>query len=212
MKILLIGASGMVGSRVAAEAVGRGHEVTAVTRRGGEVGNGLTAVAGDASDPAAVARLAAGHDAVVSAVAPPRDGSEPAAAFHATYRAILEGVRTAGVRRLVVVGGAGGLEVAPGLALVDTPDFPAMYKKESLAQRDLYEQIIRPVTDLDWTYFAPSAEIAPGERTGAFRLGSDQLLVDDAGKSFISAEDFSVAIVDELEKGNALRRRITVGH
>ena len=211
MKILLIGASGMIGSRLAAEALSRGHEVTAVTRSGGEVVPRLTAVAGDASDSATVARLAAGHDAVVSAVSPPRDGSEPSGPILAAYRGVIDGVRAAGVRRLVVVGGAGSLEVAPGVDLVDTPEFPAIYKQESLALRQVF-QLVREQDDLDWTYVAPAAEIAPGERTGKFQVGSDRLLTDAAGKSFISAEDFAVAIVDELEKGKAIKRRMTVAY
>src|SRR5437868_2726145 len=136
MKILLIGASGMIGQRVADEARRRGHEVTGVTRRGTDG----TAKA-EASDAVAVAKLAEGHDAVVLAVAPPRDGSDPIAPLLAAGRGTLAGLRAAGVRRLVVVGGAGSLEVAPGARLVDTPEFPALYKNEALAQGELLEVI-----------------------------------------------------------------------
>uniref|UniRef100_UPI000B10B595 NAD(P)-dependent oxidoreductase n=1 Tax=Actinomadura kijaniata TaxID=46161 RepID=UPI000B10B595 len=123
-----------------------------------------------------------------------------------------EGLREAGVRRLVVVGGAGSLEVAPGTRLVDTPDFPAIYKNESLAQAELLQVIRAEAGDLDWTYVSPAAEIAPGERTGTFRTGGDRLLADAAGDSRISAEDYAVALVDELEKPQAVGRRITVAY
>lgn len=200
MKILLFGATGMVGQRIAAELAARGHEVTGVSRSG--------PVKGDVRDAATLGR---GHDAVICAIAPPRDGSEPEGPFLDAHRALIDGVRAAGVRRLVVVGGAGGLEVAPGVDLVDTPGFPEMYKKEALAQRSALG-LYREVDDLDWTYVSPAAEIAPGERTGHFRVGGDQLLADAEGNSRISAEDYAIAIADEVEKGEHPRRRITVAY
>jgi uncharacterized protein len=215
VEILLIGATGMIGSRVAAEAVERGHEVTAASRSGGTDGlpehSALTPVSLDAADPARVAEVAAGHHAVVSAISPPRDGTDPTAPLLDTYRALLAGVRDAGIQRLVVVGGAGSLEVAPGVALVDTPGFPPPYLAEARAHREVLT-LLRQVTDLDWTYLSPAAEIGPGERTGSFRLGGDQLLTAEDGTSRISAEDLAVALVDELEKGEAIRRRITVAY
>ncbi|MEV0321046.1 NAD(P)-dependent oxidoreductase [Streptomyces sp. NPDC050658] len=210
MRILLFGATGMVGSRIAAEALSRGHEVTAVSRSGKAVGT-AAAVTGDASDPAVVAELAAGHDAVGSALAPPRDGSAPSEPFLATNRALVDGVRAGGVRRLVVVGGAGSLEIAPGQALVDQPDFPDAYKAESLAQRDALG-FYRTAGDVDWTYVSPAALIEPGERTGTFRIGGDQLLADAEGNSRITAEDYAIAFVDELEKGANPRARISVAY
>ncbi|MEU4700063.1 NAD(P)-dependent oxidoreductase [Nonomuraea dietziae] len=201
MKILLFGATGMIGQRIAAELGNRGHQVTGMSRSGPVKG-----------DVAQAGELARGYDVVVSAIAPPRDGSEPEAPFLAANRALIDGVRAAGVRRLITVGGAGGLEVAPGVSLVDTPGFPEIYKKESLAARAVYEQLYRNVDDLDWTYVAPAAEIAPGDRTGVFRLGGDQLLTDADGRSFITAEDFAVAIADEVESGEHPRRRITVAY
>ncbi|MFC4906762.1 NAD(P)-dependent oxidoreductase [Actinomadura gamaensis] len=207
MRILLIGATGMVGSRVAAEARARGHEVTGVSRSGKDG----TARA-QASDADAVAGLARGHDAIVLAVAPPRDGSEPVAPLLADGRGVLEAARRSGVRRLVIVGGAGSLEVAPGKRLVDTPDFPALYKNEALAQGELLEVVRKEAGDLDWTYISPAAVIQPGERTGTFRLGGDRLLADADGNSEISAEDYAVALVDELEDPKAVGRRITVAY
>ncbi|NBE96820.1 NAD-dependent epimerase/dehydratase family protein [Nonomuraea sp. KC401] len=200
MKILLFGATGMIGQRIAAELAGRGHEVTGLSRTG--------PVKGDVHD---TATLAKGHDAVISAIAPPRDGTEPGPPFLAANRALIEGARSAGVRRLIVVGGAGSLQVSPGVDLVDTPGFPDGYKKESLAARDVL-RLYREVTDLDWTFVSPAAEIGPGERTGAFRVGGDMLLTDDQGRSAISAEDFAVAIADEVEQNAHPRSRITAAY
>ncbi len=207
MKIVLFGATGMLGSRVAAEARGRGHEVTGVTRSGNE-----DTRPADAADAATVATFAAGHDAVVLAISPQDDGSEPTGLLLAAGRAVLDGLRKASVRRLIVVGGAGSLEVAPGLRLVDTPDFPDIHRRNALAQTGLFDFIRAQADDLDWTYISPAMIIEPGERTGRFRLGDDQLLTDAAGHSQISAEDYAVALIDELEKGTALRRRITVAY
>ncbi|WP_026411762.1 NAD(P)-dependent oxidoreductase [Actinomadura oligospora] len=207
MKILIVGSTGMVGSRVAAEARARNHEVTGVTRSGKDG----TARA-QASDADAIAKLAAGHDAIVVAVAPPRDGSETVAPLLADGRGVLAAARKAGVRRVVIVGGAGSLEIAPGQRLVDSPDFPALYKNEALAQGALLDAVREEAGDLDWTYISPAAEIGPGERTGTFRLGGDQLLSDADGNSRISAEDYAVALVDELEDPKAVGRRITVAY
>ncbi|MFI7706407.1 NAD(P)-dependent oxidoreductase [Nonomuraea sp. NPDC049480] len=201
MKILLFGATGMIGQRIAAELADRGHEVTGVSRSGAPV-------KGDVHD---AATLAKGHDAVVSAISPPRDGTEPEGPFLDAYRALIEGVRAAGVRRVIAVGGAGSLKVAPDLDLVDTPEFPDIYKGEALAQRSVLG-LFRPVEDLDWTYISPAAEIAPGDRTGIYRIGHEDLLVDSEGRSFISAEDYAVAVADELEKTTHPRQRITVAY
>jgi putative NADH-flavin reductase len=201
MKILVFGATGMIGQRIVAELTRRGHEVTGVSRSGGPV-------KGDVHD---AATLAKGHDAVVSAISPPRDGTEPEGPFLDANRALIEGVREAGVRRLIVVGGAGSLKVAPDLDLVDTPEFPDIYKKEALAQRSALG-LFFPVEDLDWTYISPAAEIAPGDRTGVYRIGHDYLLTDAEGRSFITAEDYAVAVADELDNGAHPRQRITVAY
>ncbi|WP_433468372.1 NAD(P)-dependent oxidoreductase [Spirillospora sp. CA-128828] len=207
MRILLIGATGMVGRRIAGEASDRGHEVTGVTRSGNE-----GTVKAEAGDSAAIAGLAEGHDAVVLTVPPPRDGSETEGPLLATTRSVLDALRRAGVRRLVVVGGAGSLEVAPGVRLVDTPEFPDLYKNEALAAAAQLGVIRAEAGNLDWTFISPAAIIEPGERTGTFRLGGDQLLSDAEGNSRISAEDYAIALVDELEKNNAVQRRITVAY
>lgn len=207
MRILLLGATGMIGSRVAAEARNRGHEVTGVTRGGSE-----GTQAAHAKDADAIARLAAGHDAVVMSIIPPRDGSDPTAGLLESGRGVLDGMRRAGVRRLVVVGGAGSLEAVPGTRLVDTPEFPEEYRREALAQAELLGVIREQAGDLEWTYISPAIVIAPGERTGDYRTGGDQVLFDAEGNSEISAEDFAIGLVDVLEKGEAIRRRITFAH
>lgn len=135
-----------------------------------------------------------------------------AAKFQSTNAGALTGaVKSAGVGRLLVVGGAGSLEVAPGAALVDTPGFPDAYKPEALAGLQLL-QALRNENAINWTFLSPSAEFMPGERTGKFRLGGDQLLKDSNGKSWISMEDFAIALVDELEHPAHVRRRLTVGY
>ena len=208
MKIALLGAGGMIGSRIAAEALARGHEVTAVVRTPGKLAAKharLKEVQGDALNAASIAHVVAGQDAVISAVSAP----EQEELLRATA-AQIEGVRQARVPRLLVVGGAGSLEVAPGLQLVDAPDFPAAYKPPALAHRAVLA--VYRKTDLDWTYLSPAAVITPGERTGKFRLGKDQLVTDAKGESRISAEDYAVAMIDELEKPRHIRQRFTLGY
>ncbi|MFG3267836.1 NAD(P)-dependent oxidoreductase [Streptomyces bobili] len=197
----------MIGSRIAAEAGERGHEVTGVTRSGKD-----GALAADASDADTVARLAAGHDSVVLAVSPPRGGSEATESLLEVGRGVLDGVRRAGVRRLAVVGGAGILEVSPGARVVDTPGFPEDALPPVRAQVALFELVRDNADDLEWTYLAPPAMIAPGERTGAYRVGDHQLLSDGEGNSHISAEDYAVAFVDELERGELIRRLAHVAY
>ncbi|WP_329568801.1 NAD(P)-dependent oxidoreductase [Streptomyces sp. NBC_01361] len=207
MRILLIGATGMIGSRIAAEAGKRGHEVTGVTRSGKD-----GTLAADASDADTVARLAAGHDAVVLAVSPPRGGVEATESLLEVGRSVLDGVRRAGVRRLVVVGGAGILEVSPGVRVVDTPGFPEDALPPVRAQVALFELVRDNADDLEWTYLSPPAMVEPGERTGAYRTGDHQLLSDGEGNSHISTEDYAVALVDELQRGELTRRIVHVAY
>ncbi|RDK01463.1 NAD(P)-dependent oxidoreductase [Paraburkholderia lacunae] len=211
LKIALFGATGMIGSRIAEEAARRGHQVTALARNPERVPAGvanLQAARADLLDAASVGAAVRGHDVVASAYAPPH--GDVAALTKATH-ALVEGVRAAGLKRLVVVGGAGSLEVAPGKQLVDTEGFPDAYKAVALAHRDAFNYY-RTVTDLDWTFFAPAALIAPGERTGKFRTGANTLLADAEGNSRISAEDYAIAFVDELEQGRFVRQIATVAY
>lgn len=203
MKIALIGATGFIGSRLLRELAERGHAVTALVRKPEAVPAlpGVTARQADAGDQAGLAALLEGHDAVISAVH--FTASDP--------RKLLGAVRDAGVARYLVVGGAGSLEVAPGVKLYDTPDFPAAYLAEARAG-GVFLDLLRREAVLDWTFLSPAAEIAPGERTGQFRLGEDRLVVDAAGRSHISAEDYAVALVDELERPAHARRRFTLGY
>ncbi|ALK29843.1 NAD(P)-dependent oxidoreductase [Burkholderia plantarii] len=209
LNIALFGASGMIGSRIAAEAARRGHRVTALSRRPGASTGNLTAKTADLFDAASVAAALAGQDVVASAYGPAH-GSE--GEVSRATRALVEGTRAAGLKRLVVVGGAGSLEVAPGKQLVDTDGFPAEYKPVALAHRAALDGELRPASDLDWTFFAPAAMIAPGERTGTFRTGAGALISDAAGNSRISAEDYAVAFVDAIEQGQFVREVATVAY
>jgi uncharacterized protein len=202
MKVALIGASGQAGSRLLAELLRRGHQVTAIARNPEKIapGSGVTAKKGDVYDKAGLAALLKGHDAVISSVH--FTASDP--------ETLVAAVRASGVKRYFVVGGAGSLEVAPGVKLIDTPQFPAAYKTEAAKGGDFLD-LLRKETQLDWTFLSPSAVIAPGERTGKFRLGKDQLLTHDNGSN-ISWEDYAVAAVDELERPAHIRQRFTVGY
>lgn len=203
MKVAIIGISGRVGSRVAAELLARGHQVTGIERNPAKGGGfaGVTIKRGDATQPSMLAPLIKGNDAVISA-----------ARFQTSDAStLIAAMKQAGVKRLLVVGGAGSLEVGPGKALMDTPDFPEAYKPEARAGGK-FLAALRNEKDIDWTFLSPSAEFAPGKRTGKFRLGGDQLLVDPNGKSSISMEDFAIAMVDELERPEHSRRRFTVGY
>jgi putative NADH-flavin reductase len=169
----------------------------------------LRSVHGNVLDPTSVEEAVSGHDAVVSAVGPGREGS--ASLVVEAAQSLLEGLRRAGVQRLVVVGGAGSLEVKPGVQLVDTPEFPDAWRAIAMAHRDALN-VYRGAEDVDWTYVSPAALLEPGKRTGTYRKGFDRLLVDAKGESRISAEDYAVAIVDELERRAFPRQRISVAY
>lgn len=203
MKVALIGITGRVGSRVADELLKRGHQVTGISRNLSDVTPlpGLTAKQGDATDPDTMIPILAGHDAVISATRFVSTDAKP----------LLHAVKEAGVPRLLVVGGAGSLMVAPDTMLIDTAAFPDAYKPEARAGV-VFLDTLRQENVLQWTFLSPSAIFEPGERTGKFRLGDDTLLVDGAGKSWISMEDFAIALVDELETPKHTRSRFTVGY
>ena len=202
MNIALIGASGQAGSRILQELSDRGHAVTAIARNPQKIAKlpHVTAKAGDAFDQAGLTALLKGHDVVISAVH--FTASDP--------RILIDAVEAAGARRYLVVGGAGSLEVAPGVMLVTTPQFPEAYKAEALAGAHFLE-LLRAEKDLDWTFLSPSALFEPGQRTGKFRLGGDTLLVGPNG-SRISFEDYAIALVDEIERPAHHRQRFTVGY
>lgn len=212
MNIALIGATGFIGSALLKEALARGHRVTALVRHPEKLSAAanLRAVAADVLDQDSLAEQLTGHEAVISAFS----GHAQADVYDyyvKGFRAILGAVKSVRVPRLLVVGGAGSLEVAPGLQVLDTPEFPAQYKATAEGARDALK-LLRQEDALDWTMLSPSALIAPGERTGRFRLGVDQLLIDANGESRISVEDYAMAMIDELERPNHPRRRFTAGY
>jgi putative NADH-flavin reductase len=158
-----------------------------------------------------VTRSVAGHDAVISAFNPGWANPNMYDVQVRGTRAIIDGVKKAGVKRLLFVGGAGSLEVKPGVQSVDLPEFPAEYKQGALATREALN-LLRKEPSLDWSFLSPSADLFPGQRTGKFRLGTDQLLADTQGKSRISVEDYATAMIDEVENPKHIRRRFTVGY
>ena len=213
MHIVLLGATGFVGAALLNESLHRGHQVTAVVRHPEKLARqeGLVAKAGDVYDPDRLAMLIRGHDALISAFNP---GWKNPNLYDDQVRgttSIIAAVKKAGITRVLWVGGAGGLEVKPGVRVVDGPDFPDWVRPGSLATIDALEQLRRE-PELEWSYLAPSAELKTGERTGKFRLGRDQLLVDANGESKISVQDYAVAMIDELEKPTHIRQRFTVGY
>ncbi len=216
MRVVLYGATGMVGTRILQELLSRGHTVTAVVRDPSKLKaqNNLTIEKGDLLDADGIAKLAKGSDVVISSYGPPSgaQGPDPAKVGQLVdaVRTLISGVRRAGAPRIIMVGGAGSLEVSPGLQIVDAPTFPDAYKPIALAHRDAF-YVLRE-SDLNWTYFSPAMMIQPGERTGKFRLGKDALVSDDKGNSSISAEDYAIALVDEVEQGRHTKQRFTIGY
>lgn len=211
MKIALFGATGMIGKRILTEALERGHEVTAIVRDRARLGvqhERLAVVTGDIFHTARVAEVVRGHEVVISAFGPKM--GEEQTLLEAT-QSLIAGVKKAGVSRLIAVGGAGSLEVAKGVQLVDTPEFPDFIKPIALAHREALE-MYRQEKELDWTNVSPAALIEPGERTGTYRIGTDQLVVNEQGESRISVEDYAVAILDEVENPRFSRMRFTVGY
>jgi putative NADH-flavin reductase len=216
MKITLFGATGNIGQRIAAEALRRGHEVVGVVRDPARVQSPdprITLVQGDATDAASVARVAKGADAIVSAISPrPNSRGLPAPSLTAAAKALLAGARKANVKRLVVVGGAGSLEVAPGKRLMDAPGFPDAYKAEANEGAESLDVYRSEGKAMDWTFLSPAAEIHPGTRTGKYRTTGDQFLADDEGKSTISYEDYAVALMDEIERPKHPGKRFGVAY
>ena len=217
MKIILLGATGFVGAALLSEALNRGHEVTAVVRNPAklEEKSGLTVIRGDVNDSTSLSSSIAGHDVLISAFSP---GWTPETVRPEMYEeqvrgttSIISAVKKTEVKRVLWVGGAGGLEVAPGVMAADTPDFPEWIKPGSLATSAALDALCSE-PELEWSFLAPAAILEPGERTGQFRLGRDQLLVDSHGESRISVQDYAVAMIDELEKPQHLRQRFSVAY
>jgi putative NADH-flavin reductase len=208
VKILLVGASGMIGSRVLAEATARNHQVTAATRHPDKIAAGpnVRAVSLDATDSIALAALAKESDVIVTATSP-RGGGDPSREARAVGDAAIDAARQTG-RRLFVVGGAGSLNLPDGRPLAET--LPDAYRGEALAMRGVLNSL--KASDVDWTFFSPAAMISPGTKTGTYQLGTTTLLSNAAGESRISAEDFANALVNELEQPAHRRSQMTIAY
>lgn len=214
MKVALIGANGHIGSRIANEALNRGHIVTGIARNPSSASyahQNLTWVKADALNTHELAEILKGHDAVISSFGIDWTKPETFHLFSDVAQSVINATKKAGVKRLLNVGGAGSLEVAPGVQLVDTPQFPAEWKLGALAQRDSLE-VFRKENDLDWTFFSPAIIIEPGERTGKFRIGKDNPVFDAEGHSRITYDDYAVAMIDELENPQFIKQRFTIGY
>lgn len=202
MKIAIYGATGMIGSRVVAEALERGHEVVGITRSGGALPDGAQGIEGDAGDGALAARIAAEAELVISAIGPSRTGGERRE-YLANLRTLVENL---GGARILVVGGAGSLFI-DGTRLVDLPDFPEIYRAEALIAAEALDYFSGLGDGADWTFVSPAPVIQPGERSGVYKLGLDSPAGDE-----ISAEDFAVALLDEAERPSHRHRRFTAAN
>jgi putative NADH-flavin reductase len=214
MKLAIIGASGFVGSALLTEALQRGHDVTALARNPEKItttDSKLTTKAVDVENVDELAAALAGHDAVLSAYNAGWTNPNLYDDFLKNSKAIETATEQSGVKRLLVVGGAGSLEIAPGVQLVDTPEFPAEWKTGATSARD-YLTSLRQNTTLDWTFLSPAIMLQPGDRTGTFRLGTDNPVFNDKGESSISVNDLAVAVLDEIGKPQFIQKRFTLGY
>lgn len=215
MKIVVFGAGGNIGRRLALEAAMRGIDVTAVVRNPDAFQSPdprIRVVKGDATEVGSVTRLTRGADVVISALSPRPSPQGPASSLTAAARALIAGVKASGAQRLLIVGGAGSLEVKPGLLNMDQADFPEGHKSEARAQAEALAVYRSEAGLVDWTYVSPAAEIGDGPRTGRYHVGRDQLVVDAQGRSFISFDDYTVAFLDEVERHANARQRITFAY
>lgn len=213
MKISIIGASGFVGSAVLIEALARNHHVTAIARDPEKITIShvhLVFKRGDILNDD-VSRLVSGNDAVISAYNPGWNNPEIYKDYIKGSEALLQGVKQAGIKRFLVVGGAGSLEISPGVQLVDRPDFPAEWKQGALAARD-FLNILRKEQHIEWTFLSPAILLQPGNKTNKFRLGTDQPVYDEKEECKITVADLAIALIDELEKPQFIRKRFTVGY
>ncbi|VVQ02757.1 hypothetical protein PS918_04330 [Pseudomonas fluorescens] len=201
--IAIIGATGRAGSQLLEEALRRGHSVTAIARDTSKIAPraGVVGKAVDARDATVLQAAIAGHDVVISAA---HFATLPASA-------VIGPVKGAGVKRLLVVGGAGSLLLPDGTRVIDSEGFPEAYKAEAGAGA-LFLENLRQEQELDWTFLSPSAEFVEGERTGSFRLGQDDLLVSREGRSWITFADYAIAMLDEVQGPKHSKQRFTVGY
>lgn len=213
MKLAIIGATGFVGRIVVDEALARGHQVTAIARNAKDLPQSpaLTIALGDVNDSAWLTPQLRGQDAVISAFNPGWSDPDLYANFVRGSDAILNAVEQSGVHRFLVVGGAGSLEVAPGVELIDTPEFPAAIRPGAQGARELRNKL-RAGSSLDWSLLSPAAILKPGERTGEFRLGTTQLLMNGDAPAEISVQDLAVAILDEIEHPRFIKQQFTAAY
>jgi putative NADH-flavin reductase len=207
MKILVIGATGMIGRQISKELIERGHATTLASRRGGD-----STLCIDACSVQDLAALVEGEEVVVVAVSPPRDGSDTVAPTMQLGQSLIEVALKCNLKRLVIVGGAGSLLLPDGSKLLDAPSFPAEYKDEAIAHSLLLDKLRSEANEIDWVYISPAAVIAPGERTGKFTVGGDEFMTDSNGESRISVEDYAVMLADEIEQQSVSKQRISVAY
>ena len=209
MHIALYGATGKAGSRILAELLARGHQVTAIARDPTKLASqkGLTVVQGDVSSADAIAEKIKGADAVVDSYAPPADDTDQLLPVTTNF---IHAVKLAGVPRLIVVGGAGSLMVAPGVTVIGSGHLPAEWMPIAVSHAEALKLLEQ--SEINWTYFSPAAFFVPGERTGKFRLGKNDLISNEQGESRISLEDYAIALVDELEEPKNEFARFTIGY
>lgn len=215
MKIVLIGASGFVGSAILNEALNRNIEVTAAVRNPNKIkisNSNLKTIKVDVSSADDVAAVVKGADAVISAYNPGWANPNIYEETLKNYPAILEGVKRAGIKRLLIVGGAGTLFIAPGVRIVDSGAIPKEIIGGVKSLGEFYLNTLMNEKDIDWVFFSPAGNIAPGQRTGNYRLGKDDLIVDEKGQSNISVEDYAKAMIDELIDPQIHQARFTIGY
>lgn len=213
--VVLIGASGFVGTAILEELLNRGYCVTAVVRNPEKMtirNANLSVVKADVSDVNTLAAVCKGKDAVISAYNPGWANPDIYEETLKNYPLILEAVRKSGVKRLLCVGGAGTLFCAPGIRVVDSGEIPAEIMGGAKSLGEFYLNTLCNEKEIDWVFFSPAGSLEPGKRTGKFRLGKDDLIVDENGKSHISVGDYAMAMVDELEQANHHRERFTIGY
>ncbi|WP_375056695.1 NAD(P)-dependent oxidoreductase [Zobellella sp. DQSA1] len=210
MKIAVLGATGWIGGTVAAEVQQRGHELVALVRDPASFTLSAEARRADSLDPTSLEQALDGVELLIASIGGRASSRHDMVAESA--RILLTVLPRTGVKRLLWVGGAGSLEVSPGVTLLSQPDFPDEYRDEALAQGQALAVFRDADTPVDWTFVSPAAEIFPGERSGHYRLGGDQLLTDAEGNSRISVQDYAKALVDEAEAGQYPRRRIGVAY
>lgn len=217
-KVVLIGATGYVGSAILNELLDRGHHVTAVVRDASRMkvnSSQLETKEVDVEDVSAMIEVLKGKDAVISAYNPGWSNPNMYEDTLRVYPKILDEVKASGVKRLQIVGGAGSLFVKPGLRLVDTGTLPEAWLPGVTSMAKFFLETLVKEKELDWVFFSPAANLGnltAGVRTGKFRLGKDDLIVDEKGESFISVEDYAMAMVDELEQESHHRERFTIGY